>query len=150
LAQRLEQANGELIAAVERCSGEQWRARCEREGWSVNVTAHHVAVTHEVLSRFTEMMANGQPMPDVTREMIDQANAEHAKQNADCTKEETTEMLRSSGASAANVVRGLSDEQLQRSARVLGAQVTAEQFIENVLIGHPTGHLQSIRAAVGG
>jgi hypothetical protein len=33
----------ELIAVVERCTEEQWRAACADEGWPVAVTAPHVA-----------------------------------------------------------------------------------------------------------
>jgi len=61
------------------------------------------------------------------------------------------ELLRRNGA-AANVVRGLSDEQLGRSAPmplIGGAPVSARRMIENVLIGHLQEHAGSIRSALG-
>ena len=94
-------------------------------------------------------IAAWQPLPQRTPEMIDQANAQHAKEYANCTKEETLDLLRKNGATAASIVRGLSDGDLQRSGTLSGGrQMTGEQVIENILIGHPKSHLASIQAAI--
>jgi uncharacterized damage-inducible protein DinB len=147
LAAEFDKVNGELIDAVNAMSDEQWRARCDAEGWTVGVTAHHVAGGYGPISGLVQAIATGQPLPPLTPEMIDQGNAEHAKQAANCTKAETIELLRSGGASGTAIVRGLSDEQLGRSATVFGNQITAEQAIQQILIGHPQSHLDSIRKA---
>ena len=150
LAERFEQVNNELIAKVEGCSDQQWWATCQGEGWSVGVTAHHVAGGNRAIAGFVQTIANGEPMPPITMEQIDQMNAQHAQEFANCTKAETLELLRSSGEAAAGMVRGLNDEQLDRSQPLTvmgGQQVSAQQFIEMVLIGHVQGHLQSINAA---
>ena len=151
LARSVEQANGELVSLLERCSDEQWRASCRAEAWPVGVTAHHVAGGHEALSNFVRLLASGQPLPPITSEMLDRMNAEHAEQYADCGRAETIELLRRNGEAAAETVRRLSDEQLDRSAPMTimgGAPVSARQMIENVLIGHVREHATSIRAAL--
>ena len=151
LAQQFEAANDELIKAVDGCSDEQWRATCAGEQWSVAVTAHHVAVSHEGIAGFIQAIANGQPVPPLTGEMLEQGNAEHARQYANCTKNETVELLRRNGKAAASMLRGLSDEQLERGAEIPlvgGRRMTASEMAEMVLIGHPRSHLESIRAAL--
>jgi uncharacterized damage-inducible protein DinB len=151
LAERYEQANGDLIAEVERSSGGAWGKQCSNEGWSVAVTAHHVAIQTAPVAGIVHAIATGQPLPPITMEMIHQGNEEHAAQYANCTQAETAELLRTSGADAARMVRGLTDEQLDRSAELSllgGASMSAQQFAENILIGHVEGHLASIRQAV--
>ncbi len=147
LAERFEQANNDVIAAVERCSPSEWRSQCVNEGRSVGVMAHHIGGGHTAITQLMQAIANGQPLPPLTPEMLDQSNAQHAAQFANCTKDEALALLREGGAHAAGAVRGLSDEQLDRTATVFGMPMSAQQFIENVLIGHPQGHLQSIRMA---
>ena len=151
LAKRFEQTNEEVIAAVQSSSDEQWRNTCSGEQWSVGVTAHHIGTSHVPVAGVVRALATGQPVPPLTAEMLDAGNAEHAQQFADCTKEETVELLRRSGREAVDMLRGLGDEQLDNGAElpILGGQrVSAGQFAEMVLIGHPKDHLESIRAAL--
>jgi hypothetical protein len=152
LAEQFVQANNDLIATVERCSDAQWKTTTSGEKWSVGVVAHHVGQGHQAIAGAVQMLASGQPMPNLTFDMIHQGNAEHAKQHANCTKTETLTLLRDGGAHAAGVVRGLSDEQLARSGKVVTdlPAMSAQQFIERVLIGHVQEHLGNIRAAIGG
>ena len=97
LAERLERINDEVMATVEACSDEQWRAACQGEGWSVGVTAHHIAAAYEPIAHFVQVVGTGQPLPPMTAEMLDQLNAEHAREYANCGKAETLELLRSGG-----------------------------------------------------
>jgi uncharacterized damage-inducible protein DinB len=151
LARRFEQVNDAMIATVESCSDEQWRKTCLGEQWSVGVTAHHVATAHGGIAGFVQALATGQPVPPLTSEMLDAGNAEHARQFADCTREETVELLRSGGQAAASTVRGLSDEQLDNGTELPlmgGRRVSAGEIVETGLIGHPASHLESIRATL--
>jgi uncharacterized damage-inducible protein DinB len=151
LATAFENANNELIAAVEACPDEQWRQTCSEEGWSVAVTSHHVGIGHQPIAGFIQMMANGQPIPPVTMEMFDAANAQHAQEHANCTKAETLELLRTGGQAAAEMLRGLTDEQLDRSQPMAfagGQSWSAADMIERVLIGHPVQHGASVKAAL--
>ena len=97
LAKRFEQANDEVIAAVQNCSDEQWRRTCSGEQWSVGVTAHHIGTSYGPIAGMVQALATGQPVPPLTAELLDASNAEHARQFAGCTKEETIELLRSGG-----------------------------------------------------
>jgi hypothetical protein len=147
LTKKFEQANGEFTRAVEQCSDASWRSQCQAEGWPVAVAAHHVAGGTAAISGLAQMVAAGQPLPPLTMEQVDQGNADHATQYANCTKQESLDLLRRNGESAAGMIRGLSDEQLDRTGTLFGGPMSAQQIIEDVLIGHLTGHLASIRAA---
>ena len=147
LAKKFGEANGQFIQAVEKCSEQAWKSPCAGEGWSVGVTAHHVAQSMPVISGAVLMIATEQPLPPLTPEWLEQQNAEHAKTQKDCTAQETLKMLRDNGAAAMTTLKGLSDEQLGRSASFFGQEMTAQGLAENVLLGHTMGHLESIRAA---
>jgi uncharacterized damage-inducible protein DinB len=150
LAKRFEQANEHVIGAVESCSDEQWRRTCAGEQWSVGVTAHHIGTSYVPIAGIVRALATGQPLPSFTAEMLDAGNAEHARQFANCTREETVELLRSAGREAVAILRGLTDEQLDNGAEIPllgGRRMTAAEMVEGGMIGHPSGHLQSIRAA---
>jgi uncharacterized damage-inducible protein DinB len=149
LAEQLEQVNRQITATIERCSDAQWKTKTSGEKWPVGVVAHHVAQSHEGIAGLVRMIAGGQPLPPITMEMIDHGNAEHAKQFANVTRDETLALMKKNAAAAVSAVRGLSDEQLDRSATVLGGSMTAQQAIERILIGHVQGHHDSIKAAVG-
>jgi len=152
LAARFEATNEALIAAVQRLSEADWRATCPGEGWSVGVTAHHVAGYHLPVAQLAQGIAQGAALPEITREQIDAGNAQHAREHANCTRAETLALLRRDGAAAAAIIRGLTDEQLDRTAPLAafgGAPWSAADVIERILIGHPQAHLASIQQAIG-
>jgi len=151
LAAEFERVNNELIATVEGLSDAQWRTTCAAEGWPVGVTAHHVAVSHGPVAGLAMLIANGQPLPGITPAQIDAGNAQHAREHANCTRAETVALLRNEGARAAGLVRGLSDEQLDRTAPFFGgAPWSAADVVQRILIGHPQSHLASIQQATAG
>ena len=150
LAEQFEQANNEAIAAVERCSDEQWRRHIESENRSVGVVMHHVAIAHPVIAEWVTAAARGQDV-GIERGRIDQFNAQHAREQATCTKAETLDLLRRNGEAAARVVRALDDAQLDNSATIIIGRppLTAQQVTERILIGHVRGHLATVQAAIG-
>src|SRR5438874_3198082 len=110
LATQLEAVNADVIATVEGCPDAQWRtAKTGPEGWPVNVVAHHVGDGHGGISGLVQMIASGQQPPPLTMEMINQGNAKHAQDFANCDKAEALRLLREGGAAAVAAVRGLSD-----------------------------------------
>lgn len=148
LASQFEQANNAVVAAVVAASDAEWRHVTPAEGWSVGVTARHVAVAYIGISDIVRAAIDGQPIPSLDR--LDEFNAQHAREHADCTRADVLALLKSNGESVANYLRGLSDEQLDRSAAMPlagGAPLSAQQLIESALIGHPQEHLASIHAA---
>lgn len=148
---RFERANDEVIATVQGCSDQQWRSPCSGEQWPVAVTAHHIGTAYRPLAEMIRALATGQPLPAFTSEMLEARNAEHAQQYAGCSREETVELLRRGGREATAILRGLRDEQLDNGGPLplLGGQPrSAAQLAEQALLGHTTGHLESIRAAL--
>ena len=96
-------------------------------------------------------MVAGQSRGLFTRAMLDEMNARHAQEHANCTKADTVALLKRGAAAAAAVVRGLHDDQLATSGTVFtdAPPMTAEQLITAGLLGHIDTHLGSIRRTVG-
>jgi len=147
LAAQLEAATQDAIQAVQTCSDSVWHAATPNDGRTVGVVAHHCATGDLPIGELVDVIAKSKPMPPLTPEMIDQGNAQHAVEFANVTKADTVAALQQNGIAAAAMVRALNDEQLDRSAQLFGEQWTAERAIQQILIGHITGHLESIRAA---
>jgi hypothetical protein len=151
LASKFDESCRELNQVVERLSDADWKKVTSAEKWPVGVVAHHVAGGHARISRLVQLVAKGQPVPHLTRDMVNENNAKHAKEHAHTGKAETLELLRTNGANATSMVRGLSDAELDRSGTVLSGMppVTAVQAIEGILINHVHEHLRSIKATTG-
>jgi hypothetical protein len=151
LAKRFEAKAREAMATLEQLSEPDWKKVTAAEKWSVGVTAHHLAGALEAVSNIVKGIVAGQPRGNFTGEMLDQMNAQHAKDYANCTKAETIELHKKGAATAAAVIRGLSDEQLAKSGTVFtGAPpMTAEQLITRGLLDHTDEHFGSIRKTVG-
>jgi len=157
LADRFEGMNQQLIETVEGCSDAEWRTTTSREGWPVGVVAHHVAAGHRTIAELIRLAATGQPEPAMTLEMLDRTNAAHAAQHAGCTKAETLDLLRCNGSWASGMVRGLTDEELDRIVSAFRMRtypswvpaMSVGQTIERFLIGHIREHLGNILSAIG-
>jgi uncharacterized damage-inducible protein DinB len=147
LAQRLSTLNQEILDFVERCPDSVWRAPCPDDGRSVGVVAHHIASSYPLLVQVVELVANGAPIPPITQEQLDHANAEHAIQHAQCTSEEVAHLLRTHGAAATATVSRLTDAQLDRLSQgeLFGMQMSTQQVIELVLLGHTQLHFDRLR-----
>ena len=157
LAREFEKANDELIALVERLDERQWQAVCA-EGWTVAQAACHIADDHAVLAGFVRLIAEGEPFPDFDAEAVHQINADQVARNADCTTEYVMQLLRSSGAGAAAMIRGFTDAQLDSAVSLpaphafrvmdnLPERLMASHAIEGGLIGHFREHGWSILSA---
>lgn len=149
LARQFEATNEKVIRAVEAASDEQWR-RTAPEGWPAGVTLHHIAESYAGLTQMVQAIATGGELPPLTRELLDQGNAEHATRAANVSQAETAAILRDSGQKAAAMLRSLSDEQFGNDAPMplLGGQrMTARQVAEAVMVGHGAGHLEGVQKA---
>ncbi len=100
---------------------------------------------------FIVAAAEAKPMPGYSWDDINGKNDDRAEKNKSVSRSDVLRELRDGAKATAAYVRGLSDEQLDRTgvlALAGGAAVSAEQLITGgVLIEHVTGHLQSIRTA---
>ena len=151
LAKRFEAKAGEMSGVIEKLSDADWKKVTSAEKWSVGVTAHHVAGSHEPIAGIVKTVASGQTVPPFTMAQLDESNAKHAKDFAGCTKAETLALHKKGAADAATMVRGLSDAELDQSGTVLTGMspMSAQQIIEGVLINHVQEHMDSIRNTVG-
>jgi hypothetical protein len=152
LAKQFEAKAAEMTGVIKGLSDADWKKTTSAEKWSVGVTAHHVAGGHEGILRIVKTIASGQSIPNFTMAMLDEGNAKHAREHAGCTKAETLALHEKGAATAAAVVRGLSDAELDQKGTFLTGMpaMTTEQAIEGILINHINGHMGSIRQTVGG
>ncbi|MGI8688973.1 MAG: cupin domain-containing protein [Thermomicrobiales bacterium] len=150
LAWRFQQAHGALIATIEGCSPQQWRAVCADTGWTVGVQAHHIAANEAAIADVIRDIAEGHPHPPMAPETLDAMNARHAEAFANVTKAEAIALLRENGAMAARTYRGLSDEQLARTATPMvgGHAASVAQLIEYLAIGEIERHGEYLRRAI--
>jgi hypothetical protein len=154
LATRLEEATNTLLAQVEPCSEAQWCASAPNEDRSVGTMVHHIAIQAPVVAGWGAQVGQGE-IPPVTMEIVHAENATHAAAHASPDKAETLALLRRNTAIAVDILRGLSDAQLDRTVPlplVGGQPFSAQMVIEMVLIGHiqgyPHSHLPNIEAAL--
>ncbi len=153
LAERIEQGAANLAAFAEGLSDAQWQTIVRPDGRSVGVVVHHVASIYPLEIDLTQTLAGGKPIEGVTWDAVAQVNKQHAHDNAAATKAETIALLRKNGKAAADAVRQLTDEQLDRAAPVslnANAPLTTQFFIEDHALRHSFHHLAKIKAAVGG
>lgn len=150
LSERLKEFNDEVIAFVEGLSESDWKKVCEPEDWPVGVTARHIGASHYQAASMAKMIINGQKLPEVTADEITESANRHAREHADCTKAEVLEILKIEGTAMADFVKGLSDPELERSGRLFatGKDMTAEQFIDVVVLKSARGHFENMKAAV--
>ena len=151
LVERFTAFNNDFIAFVENCTDEDWQKVCEREQWAVAVVAHHVAAGHFGAIEFVKMIVAGEAIPEITMEVIDQMNAQHAREHAHCTQEEVLTLLRENGSAFAGYLEGLSEVDLDRTGylAVTGGDVSAQQLIEMLILQSGGEHLDSMKGATG-
>jgi hypothetical protein len=149
LAEQFEKAMADLTKTIESVPDDKWSALCGDEQWTVAATAHHVGAQWPLEKEYLDAAAAGGTMPSYTWDDINKRNADHAEQHKSASKADTLKLLREGAPAMAAWVRGLSDEQLDRTSPLPladGAQVSTQQLIEGgVLIDHAVTHLKSIR-----
>ncbi|HXJ79377.1 MAG TPA: DinB family protein, partial [Candidatus Methylomirabilis sp.] len=137
---------------LEKLSDADWKKTTAGENWTVGATVHHVAGSYEPITNILKTLASGQSIPNFTPKMLDDMNAQHAKEFANCTRPETIALFKKGAASAAAVVRGFSDADLAKSGTVFTGMppMSAEAMVNRALLGHIDEHFGSIRKTIGG
>jgi len=152
LADRIEEGAANLAAFAEILNEEEWHTTVSRrDRRSVGVTVHHVASIYPIEIEAARGIAAGNPVTDVTWDVVAEMNAKHAADHRNATKAETIELLRRNSKEAADVVRAFSDEELDTAAPFslsYGAPMTAQFVIEDHALRHSWHHLSRIRAAL--
>jgi hypothetical protein len=152
LATQIEGKAREAIATIQKLGDADWKKVTAAEKWTVGVTAHHLAGGLEAVAGIVKgLVASAPPRGNFTRAILDQMNAQHARDHADCTRAETLALFQKGAATASAVVRGLSDDQLAKTGTVFSdvPPMTAEQLIMLGLVSHIDEHMGSIRKTVG-
>src|SRR5690349_13977451 len=91
LASRFDQFSREFITTIEELEPHQLQARCAGEQCTLAALATHVAKVHSLAGDWIQMLASDQPLPDVTMDMIDRANAVQFAEDAARPKPEILE-----------------------------------------------------------
>ena len=149
LARRIEEASAESVSFAESCSDDDWRRRPEGDDWAVGIIAHHLASGYDQEGRVAaavRAVVRGEAMPAPPPRGYNDPAAERFSR---FSREETIDLLRRNGATAAGLVRHLDDADLDRPfptppdrpPRTLG------QVLEYLLSGHVREHLAAMREA---
>ena len=147
----MEQGAVDLIAFVEGLSDAEWSTMCPDEQRSVGVLVHHVGASYPAEAGIITALVSDGGMPRLTWDVVNQSNREQASSHTDVDKATAIALIRENVATAAAVVRGLSDDQLDRVAPTdlhWGAPLTVQFFVEHHPIAHPYIHLESVQAAL--
>jgi hypothetical protein len=147
LAAEFQHVNAEVIAVVERCTAEEWRLSCAREGWSVGVVAHHIANGYDQDGRvalLVDAVVHGLAPPEQPPPGY---NEHPAELSADCTIAETATLLRRNGDAGGALIAPLSETDLARTLQTSGGGPprTLEILFRQIFIDHAREHLASIR-----
>ena len=152
LAERIEQGAAALASYAQGLTDAQWRQIVPPDGRTVGVIVHHVASIYPLEIQLANTLAEGKPIVGVTWAAVAELNAGHAKENAGVTKADALALLRQNSKVAADAVRALPDEALDRAAPVSlngDAPLTAQFFIEDHALRHSFHHLAKIRTVLG-
>jgi hypothetical protein len=151
LADRLAQGSLALVALARSLTDAEWHIRLPRDGRTIGVVVHHVASVYPVEIQLAQTVASCRPVTGVTPDVIDQMNAQHARDYEAVTKEEALDLLQRNSAAAAAAIRALSDAELAHAAPVslyADAPLTCQFVLEDHAVRHSYHHLARIRAAL--
>jgi hypothetical protein len=152
LADRLERGVSALSTFAGQLTTAEWKTPVPKDGRSVGVVVHHVASVFPTEIHLAQILASGKPVTGVTTADINAMNAAHAKENADTTKDDALRLLEQNGAAAADAIRAMSDEQLDRAAPASlyeDAPITTQFMLEDHAVRHSYHHLLLLRRALG-
>ena len=151
LAERLEHGARALEDMAVRLTKAQWETRIPGDGRTVGVVVHHVASIYPLEIQLAQLLAAGEPISGVTWANVHDLNAQHAEANRTVTRDVALDLLRRNSAHAADAIRALTDDELDRAAAVslnADAPLTCQFFLEDHAIRHSYHHAARIRAAL--
>jgi hypothetical protein len=151
LAKQFEAKAHEAGAYIEKLGEADLEKVTAAENWTVAATAHHLFGAYARVPDIAKGLAAGQSPANFSTTVLDQMNAQHAKDFAACSKADLMALHHAGSTKAASVLRGLSDEELGKSGVIFqdAPPFTVEQFVTGALIGHTDDHMGSIRKTVG-
>src|SRR5881397_3265795 len=88
----------DAVATLEKLGDADWKKVTAAEKWTVGVTAHHLAGgLAAVAGIVSNIVAGGPSRGNFTRAMLDEMNAQHAKEHANCTLAQTLPLFQKGG-----------------------------------------------------
>ncbi len=152
LAEKIEAFNRDFIDCVHNCNDADWQKTCQAEDWPVGVVIRHVADGHYGVMALAQMIIKGDPLPELTMETVIQMGNDHARDHADCTREEVLALLEKNGRAVSEFIANLTEDELDRQGQMalLGGVVSAQQIMEMLILQSGGDHLSSVRAAITG
>ena len=149
LSERVQEFSYQVIDIVENLSEEDWHKVCAWEEWSVGVTARHIGAGHLNIIWLAKMIINGEELPELTMDKIFAMANEHAREHADCTRDEVLDILRQNGAALVDFVAGLKDDELDRKGYIAASEgdVSVQQLIEFIIFQSAGQHLSNMKTA---
>lgn len=149
LAQKLRQFSDELTEVVRTLTDEDWQKVLPFEQWPLGAALHHMAAGHLGISSLARMIVNGEKLPEITMEGLKEIANQHAREHADCTKEEVLEILEKNSAEVVSFAAGLTDEDLDRTGHLAATgDVSTQQIIEYVVFMSAGEHFANIKKAL--
>ena len=151
LAERLEQGARTLESMAAGLSSAEWRVAIPHDGRKVGVIVHHVASMYPLEINLALALASGKPIEGVTWDAVHAIKAKHAAEKANVTREEAIARRRRNSADAAEAIRRLTDEELDRAATVslnADAPLTCQFVLEDHAVRHSYHHTAKIPAAL--
>lgn len=151
IAEKIKAFNDKVVRFVENCSEQDWQKVCASEDWTVGVVARHIGAGHYGVVDLVRMIINGEKLPDLTMEEVNRMANDHAREHAECTREEVKAILLENGEIIASYVAALDDNKLDRTGHLAmtGGEVTAGQLIEYVIFQSANEHFESMKSAIG-
>ena len=151
LAERLEAGARALADFASTLTEAEWQTTLVHERRTVGVVVHHVASMYPIEIQIAQTAAAGRPIAGVTWNDVHAINAKHALEFADVTKADALDLLRRNSAAAAEAIRALTEDELNRAVTVSlndDAPLTCQFVLEDHAVRHAYHHLAGIRAAV--
>ncbi|MCP3931192.1 MAG: hypothetical protein GY705_19075, partial [Bacteroidetes bacterium] len=110
-----------------------------------------IGAGHFAIFEMAKLIIAGQPLPELTMEKIIQMGNDHAREHAECKKDEVLSILDENGKAFVTYVAGLSDQDLDRRAylALFEGEVSAEQLMTAVVLESGGEHLTSMQKTVG-
>jgi hypothetical protein len=151
LASRLEKGATALAAYAAALSDDEWQTRVPKDGRKVGVVVHHVASMYPLEMELAHVIAKGDALVGVTWDVVADINAKHARDFDRVSKAEALDLLRRNSAAAADAIRALNDEDLDRAvlqSLYSDAPLTTGFWLEDHPVRHSYHHLARLKAAV--
>lgn len=153
LAERIEEGATALLDFAQGLSDAEWQIPVTGDGRTIGVVIHHVASMYPLEVELAGKLAAGQPITGATKEVVDEINAQHARDYATVKKAKTLDFLQKTSMEAAAAVARFTDTELDNSATVslnADAPLTAQFFIEDHALRHSYHHLARIQMTLAG